>query len=55
MLNEEKDNKKGDDGQESGNDNGENAGYPNISSSGGYVIKSGCWNLRIDLFKRIYN
>jgi len=50
MLKEEKDDKKGDDGEDSGDDKDENAGYPNINSSGGYVIKSGCWNWLINLF-----
>ena len=39
MLRDEK--KEDDSGDESGDDQDENAGYPNINSSGGYVIKLG--------------
>ena len=36
-----RDEKKDDDGDDSGDDQDANAGYPNINSSGGYVIKLG--------------
>lgn len=48
LLND--DEKKGDDGDKSDDDD-DGPGYPNITSSGGYDLKLGCW-FKINLFKK---